>query len=62
MNRYIATLLTFALLLAVSARAQQIVKGKYVNGKYNNVSLSAALSGLAEQQKEYAIMFLYNEL
>ena len=62
MNRYIATLLTFALLLAVSARAQQIVKGKYVNGKYNNVSLSVALSGLAEQQKEYAIMFLYNEL
>ena len=61
MNRYIA-LIVSALLLAVSARAQQIVKGKYVNGKYNNVSLSDALSGLARQQTDYAIMFLYNEL
>ena len=61
MNRYIA-LIVSALLLAVSVRAQQIVKGKYVNGKYNNVSLSDALSGLARQQTDYSIMFLYNEL
>ncbi|MBR3522046.1 MAG: TonB-dependent receptor [Prevotella sp.] len=61
MNRYIALIFS-ALILAVSARAQQIVKGKYVNGKYNNVSLSDALSGLARQQTDYAIMFLYNEL
>ena len=61
MNRYIALIFS-ALLLAVSVRAQQIVKGKYVNGKYNNVSLSDALSGLARQQTDYAIMFLYNEL
>lgn len=61
MNRYIA-LTVSALLMAVSTQAQQIVNGKYVNGEYNNVSLSDALSELAEQQNDYAIMFLYNEL
>ena len=35
---------------------------KRISREYNNVSLSDALSGLAEQQTDYAIMFLYNEL
>ena len=52
----------FSCLLAMTLQAQQIVNRKYVNCKYNNVSLSDALSGLAEQQTDYAIMFLYNEL
>ena len=30
--------------------------------EYNNVSLSDALKQLAEQQTDYTIMFLYNEL
>ena len=46
-----------ALLLTVSIQAQ-----KRISREYNNVSLSDALNGLAEQQTDYAIMFLYNEL
>ena len=56
MNRYI-TLFVFALLLTVSTQAQ-----KRISYKYNNVSLSDALSQLAKDQTEYDIMFLYNEL
>ena len=56
MNRHI-TLIFLALLLTVSTQAQ-----KRISHEYNNVSLSDALSGLAEQQTDYAIMFLYNEL
>ena len=56
MNRYI-TLFIFALLLTVSTQAQ-----KHISYKYNNVSLSDALSQLAKDQTEYDIMFLYNEL
>ena len=52
----------FSCLLAMTLQAQQIVNRKYVNCKYNNVSLSDALHQLAEQQTDYAIMFLYNEL
>ena len=33
-----------------------------ITHSYNNVSLSDALSQLAEQQTDYTIMFLYNEL
>ncbi len=56
MNRNIVLIL-FALLLTVSTRAQ-----KHISREYNNVSISDALNGLAEQQTDYAIMFLYNEL
>ncbi len=35
---------------------------KRISREYNNVSLSEALSQLAEQQTDYTIMFLYNEL
>ena len=56
MNRYFVLLL-FALLLTVSTQAQ-----KRISREYNNVSISDALNGLAEQQTDYAIMFLYNEL
>ena len=56
MNRYIVLLL-LALLLTVSTQAQ-----KRISREYNNVSISDALNGLAEQQTDYAIMFLYNEL
>ena len=56
MNRYIA-LIFLALLLTVSTQAQ-----KRISREYNNVSLSDALNQLAEQQTDYAIMFLYNEL
>lgn len=56
MNRYI-TLIVLALLLTVSTQAQ-----KRISYKYNNVSLSDALSQLAKNQTEYDIMFLYNEL
>ena len=56
MDRYIA-LIFLALLLTVSSQAQ-----KRISYEYNNVSLSDALSQLAEQQTDYAIMFLYNEL
>ena len=72
MNRHIL-LLILALLLTVSTQAQdnvngdkinaqQIVNRKYVNGTFHDVSLAAALSQLAEQQTDYTIMFLYNEL
>ena len=56
MNRNIVLIL-LALLLTVSTRAQ-----KHISREYNNVSISDALNGLAEQQTDYAIMFLYNEL
>ena len=46
----------FACLLAICMQGQRITH------TYNNVSLSDALSQLAEQQTDYAIMFLYNEL
>ena len=55
MNRYITLIL--ALLLTVSTQAQ-----KRISHEYNNVSLSDALKQLAEQQTDYTIMFLYNEL
>ena len=45
-----------SLLLCVNMHAQRITHS------YNNVSLSDALSQLAEQQTDYTIMFLYNEL
>ncbi len=45
-----------SLLLSVNMHAQRITHS------YNNVSLSDALSQLAEQQTDYTIMFLYNEL
>ena len=60
MNRPI-TLIILAL-LAISTQAQQIVNRKLVNCKYDDVSLSEALIQLAEQQTDYSIMFLYNEL
>ncbi|MBR5393347.1 MAG: TonB-dependent receptor [Prevotella sp.] len=56
MNRNIVLIL-LALLLTVSTRAQ-----KRISREYNNVSISDALNGLAEEQNDYAIMFLYNEL
>ena len=56
MNRYF-TIIFLALLLTVSANAQ-----KRISCEYNNVPLSEVLSQLAEQQSEYSIMFLYNEL
>ena len=56
MNRHIV-LIFLALLLTVSTQAQ-----KRISHEYNNVSLSDALNQLAEQQTDYAIMFLYNEL
>lgn len=55
MNRYIA--ITLALLLTISIQAQ-----RRISREYKNVSLSDALKQLAEQQTEYTIMFLYNEL
>ena len=55
MNRFLAIIIT--LLLTVSTQAQ-----KRISREYNNVSLSDALSELANQQSDYAIMFLYNEL
>jgi len=56
MNKHIV-LIFLALLLTVSTQAQ-----KHISHEYNNVSLSDALNQLAEQQTDYAIMFLYNEL
>ena len=50
-------LIILALLLTISTQAQ-----KRISCNYNNVSLSDALSQLAEKQTDYAIMFLYNEL
>ena len=55
MNRYIA--ITLALLLTISIQAQ-----RRISREYKNVSLSDALKQLAEQQTDYTIMFLYNEL
>ena len=49
-------------LAIVESQAQQIVNRKYVNSKYDNVSLSEALLQLNSEQKEYVINFLYNEL
>ena len=51
------TLIMLTLLLSVNMQAQ-----KRISHQYNNVSLSDALSQLAEQQTDYTIMFLYNEL
>ena len=56
MNKH-ATLIILALLLALNAQAQ-----KRISREYNNVSLSDALRQLSEQQTDYTIMFLYNEL
>ena len=50
------TLIILSLLLCFNMQAQRITQS------YNNVSLSDALSQLAEQQTDYTIMFLYNEL
>ena len=49
-------LIILSLLLCINMHAQRITHS------YNNVSLSDALSQLAEQQTGYTIMFLYNEL
>ena len=56
MNRNIVLLL-LVMLLTISTQAQ-----KRISREYNNVSLSDALSQLANEQTDYAIMFLYNEL
>ena len=59
----ICLLLVFSfMLITFNAQAQQIVNRKYVNGKYDNVSLSEALLQLNNEQTEYVINFLYNEL
>lgn len=55
MNRYMTFILS--LMLTVSTQAQ-----RRISREYNNVSLSDALSELAEQQADFTIMFLYNEL
>ena len=49
-------LLLYISFVVTMAHAQRITHS------YNNVSLSDALSQLAEQQTDYTIMFLYNEL
>ena len=49
-------LLLYICFVVTMAHAQRITHS------YNNVSLSDALSQLAEQQADYTIMFLYNEL
>ena len=49
-------------LAIIGSQAQQIVNRKFVNCKYNDVSLSEALRQLNEQTEEYTISFLYNEL
>ena len=51
------TFIMLSLLLSVNMHAQ-----RRISRQYNNVSLSDALSQLAEQQTDYTIMFLYNEL
>ena len=56
MNKH-ATLIILALLLVLNTQAQ-----KRISREYNNVSLSDALRQLSEQQTDYTIMFLYNEL
>ena len=49
-------------LAIIGSQAQQIVNRKFVNCKYNDVSLSEALLQLNNEQSEYVINFLYNEL
>ena len=49
-------------LAIIGNQAQQIVNGKWVNCKYDDVSLSEALRQLNEQTEDYTISFLYNEL
>ncbi len=66
MNRLI-TLTILTLLLSFSMQAQtndnrKIVNRKLVNCQYQDVSLSDALRELDEQQTDYTIFFLYNEL
>ena len=56
MNRHF-TLFFLSLLLTVSTQAQ-----KRISYNYNNVSIADALNQLAEQQTDYTIMFIYNEL
>ena len=56
MNRYI-TLIILSLLLTINIQAQ-----KRISREYHNVSLSDALKQLSEQQTDYTIYFLYNEL
>ena len=66
MYRYMTLFLV--LLLTVSSQAQRLRVGEHSSGMkgisrvYNNVSLSDALTQLAEQQTDYTIYFLYNEL
>ena len=58
MRHTIYTLTLMACWLAiVECQAQQIV-----NRKYDNVSLSEALLQLNNEQTEYVVNFLYNEL
>ena len=56
MNRYI-TLIILSMLLTINIQAQ-----KRISREYHNVSLSDALKQLSEQQTDYTIYFLYNEL
>ena len=56
MNRYL-TLIILALLPVLGLQAQ-----KRISRTYNDVSLADALRQLSEQQTDYTIMFLYNEL
>lgn len=56
MKRYI-TFLILALLITISIQAQ-----KRISHEYNNVSLADALRQLGEQQTDYILYFLYNEL
>ena len=51
------TLIMLFLLPSINMHAQ-----KRISRQYNDVSLSDALSGLAGQQTDYTIMFLYNDL
>ena len=53
---------TILLLTCCPVQAQQMVNGKWVNGKYEDVSLSDALLELNNEQTAYVINFLYNEL
>ena len=63
MRRTLYTLTLIVCWLAiVESQAQQIVNRKYVNSKYDNVSLSEALLQLNNEQTDYVINFLYNEL
>ena len=63
MRRTLYTLTLIVCWLAiVESQAQQIVNRKYVNSKYDNVLLSEALLQLNNEQTDYVINFLYNEL